>query len=203
VSQKISKSQARVLKQQEDVEKKKTKAVRFVATLGKSVAKELKFAPIPLLETKAVKFLSAPIELKQVSIPAEGAFNLDYNMTWCRTKSDVEGRWSWYEERLWTDEEWAIDILPSFKSLETSTWHEILYEHKVSAKRGKRVLKNHPQEIASLVEEAQSRWVDLGLDEFDTAFRFRFGGTVRAWGIKLQGHFFLIWWERNHKIYPV
>jgi uncharacterized phage-associated protein len=59
------------------------------------------------------------------------------------------------------------------------------------------------QELITLVKEAQNRWIEIGLEEYDTAFRFRFANTVRAWGVRLEGHFYLVWWERHHKIYPV
>lgn len=94
-------------------------------------------------------------------------------------------------------------ILPNFSLLEKSTWSEILFEQKTPAKGDKSRSKHHFQLLTTLVQEAQDRWIEIGLEEYDTAFRFRFANTIRAWGIKLQGHFYLVWWERYHKIYPV
>ena len=116
--------------------------------------------------------------------------------------SDVEGVWSWGEPRAWTEDEWETQILRNFAELERLTWSEILFQQKTVAKGNKSVSKHHFQEIWTLVEEAQERWLEIGLEEYDTAFRFRFANTIRAWGIKLQGHFYLVWWERYHRIYP-
>lgn len=179
------------------------KAVKLAASIDPSTLKRLKIAPIQELGKKVVKAEIQPAQLKTVYIPNQETLTKDCNLTWCTTHSDVEGEWSWNERRAWTDEEWNSTISPLFKSLEQSTWHELQFEHKVPAKGGKHVPRNHFQEISSLVEEAQERWLTIGLEEYDTAFRFRFGGTVRAWGIKLSGHFYLVWWERHHKLYPV
>jgi hypothetical protein len=124
-------------------------------------------------------------------------------LTWCTTISDLEGEWSWQEQRCWTEEEWQTQILPNLSSLEKSTWSEILFEQKTPAKGGKSVPKHHSQELITLVKEAQNRWIEIGLEEYDTAFRFRFANTVRAWGVRLEGHFYLVWWERHHKIYQL
>ncbi len=61
---------------------------------------------------------------------------------------------------------------------------------------------HHEQLVGTLVDEAQSRWLELGLEEFDTAFRFRLGNTKRFWGFIVEGHFFGVWWERCHRLYP-
>lgn len=62
---------------------------------------------------------------------------------------------------------------------------------------------HHEQGVGSLLDEAQNRWLELGLEEFDTAFRFRLGGKRRFWGFRVQGHFFGVWWDREHSLYPV
>ena len=49
---------------------------------------------------------------------------------------------------------------------------------------------------------AQRRWRDLEYEEFDVLFRFRLGNLKRAWGIVVQSHFFMVWWDRTHSIYP-
>ena len=124
-------------------------------------------------------------------------------MTWCATQSDVHGAWSWGEARAWSEKEWAIDIQPRMAEMARLTWQNILNDQKVPAKGDKLVPKHHHQDVGSLVAEAQERWRQHNLDEYDTAFRFRFGGTLRAWGVRLRGHFYLVWWDRYHQIYPV
>lgn len=203
MSERLTKAEKRELRQAEKADSRKVKAVKFATSIEPRDVKQLKIAEIEGLGEKVVKTSINPAQQKSVYIPTQAELTPDCNLTWCVTHADVEGEWSWNEGRAWTDEEWTGDISPAFKTLERSTWHELQHVHKVPAKGGRRVARNHFQEISSLVDEAQHRWMTRGLEEYDTAFRFRFGGTVRAWGIKLSGHFYLVWWERRHKIYPV
>lgn len=85
--------------------------------------------------------------------------------------------------------------LSQFESL---TWAEI---EALSSSSGHRM--HHLQDVSTLVEEAQLRWLELNLEEFDTAFRFRLGNKRRFWGFRVQGHFFGVWWDREHRLYPV
>ncbi len=203
MTDKLSKAEKRKRRQEEKAQAQKTKSVKFLSSVENLATKTVKIAPIPELNLKIVKVQEQPNKTKSVYIPSEEKFSNDCNLTWCTTISDLEGEWSWQEQRRWTEEEWQSKILPNFTLLEKSTWSEILFEQKTPAKGGKSVPKHHPQELITLVEEAQTRWIEIGLEEYDTTFRFRFTGTIRAWGIKLQGHFYLIWWERYHQIYPV
>lgn len=203
MTDKLSKAEKRKLRQEEKAQAQKAKSVKFSSNAENLVTKTVKIAPIPELNLKIVKIQEQPDRTKSVYIPSEETFSIACNLTWCTTISDLEGEWSWQEQRGWTEEEWQTQILPNFSLLEKSTWSEILFEQKTPAKGDRSVPKHHLQELITLVEEAQDRWIERGLEEYDTAFRFRFTGTIRAWGIKLQGHFYLIWWERYHNIYPV
>ncbi|NEQ98187.1 MAG: hypothetical protein F6K30_15960 [Cyanothece sp. SIO2G6] len=203
MTDKRSKAEKRKQRQEEKAQKQKAKSVKFASSMEDFTDKTVKIAPIPEIALKLVKIQEEPSKSKSVYLPNEDAFSLACNLTWCTTISDIEGEWSWKEPRRWTEEEWHTQILPGFSSLETLTWSEILFEQKTPAKGGRSVPKHHPQELITLVQEAQDRWIEIGLEEYDTAFRFRFANTVRAWGIKLQGHFYLVWWERYHRIYPV
>lgn len=118
-------------------------------------------------------------------------------VTWCDTKKDIDGKWSWHCPRQWTDGEWSVDILPHFEEFSQKTWAEI---DELSSGSGHKM--HHDQEVSTLIREARRRWRVLGLEQFDTVFRFRLGGTKRAWGYIVQSHFFFVWWERKHKIYP-
>ncbi len=119
-------------------------------------------------------------------------------MSWCARSSDCEGEWSWGEQRQWNDSEWTDDILMSMNHLEGLDWKEI---QSMSSDTGH--LMHHDHDILDLCDDAVQRWVELELDQFETVFRFRLGNKKRAWGIEKGGHFYLIWWERNHRIYPV
>lgn len=123
-------------------------------------------------------------------------------MTWCHTKSDQVGQWTWGELRAWTVEEWDGTILPSLNHLKNSTWEEI-EQMSAPGKKNRRLRSHHWHDLIDLVEEAQQRWIEVGLEQFDTVFRFRIGGQRRrAWGYVVQAHFHLVWWDRMHKIFP-
>jgi hypothetical protein len=199
---KPSKAERRQQRQEKKAQVDRVKSVKFSAGLDDLAVKAVKIAPIPELALKTVKIQEKPKRSKSLYFPSEASFSNTCSLTWCTTVSDVEGEWSWREQRAWTEEEWQTQILPSFSALEKSTWSELLFEQKTPARGGRAVPKHHTQELMTVVQEAQERWIEIGLEEYDTAFRFRFANTIRAWGIKLEGHFYLVWWERHHKIYP-
>ncbi len=119
-------------------------------------------------------------------------------VTWCDSRHDDEGSWSWGEPRAWTDEELASIILPMMTHFSRLTWGEV--DHAGSESGHK---MHHGHDTSDLVTEAQQRWIEIGLEEFDYVFRFRLGGKKRLWGFIVQAHFHLVWWDREHKIYPV
>lgn len=200
---KPSKAERRRQRQEERAQECREKSTRLVANLPDLGVKKIKVATIPHLSLKVVRSQENPARDKSIYSPSVDEFSNECSLTWCTTHSDLAGKWSWHEQRLWTKEEWEGQILPSFQGLENSRWSEILFEQTTPAKHGKTASRNHYQELSTLLEEAQHRWMEIGLEEYDTAFRFRFGATIRAWGIKMGGHFYLVWWERYHRIYPV
>lgn len=117
-------------------------------------------------------------------------------MTWCATASDVDGKWSWHEQRQWTDDEFQNYIQGTLNLLQNSTWGEI---HQM---RSGGLVYHHSQEISSVIEEAQERWGEKEIAT-DVAFRFRLTGRQRAWGFREGAHFKLVWYDRYHNIYPV
>lgn len=116
---------------------------------------------------------------------------------WDCKSPDIKGTWSWGIKRkqLVANKKEIHDFL---LLAEKSTWQEILNQ---SSGGKKRIKKQHHQEIATLVQEAQQRWIELDY-EFDTAFRFRLAGTKRLWGYRIKNKFFIVWWDPTHKVYP-
>lgn len=121
-------------------------------------------------------------------------------MTWCVSRKDCDGVWSWGEARAWTEAEWGGVIEPKFRHFSEKTWGE-LDKHVYGGKDRHKM--HHSHEISDIVPEAQARWLQRDLEEFETVFRFRLGAKQRAWGFILQAHFHLVWWDRAHQIYPV
>lgn len=119
-------------------------------------------------------------------------------VSWCIEKADRTDDWSWGEAREWSQEEWLSIIHPTFKQFEQLTWQEV---DQFSSDTGHKM--HHGHEVGDLIAEAQDRWRELNLEEYDSVFRFRLGGQKRrAWGFIVQAHFHFVWWDREHSIYP-
>lgn len=140
--------------------------------------------------------------LEKLPIIEEKPSIYDAKMTWCASITDIDDEWSWGEPRNWSDEEWQGEILREMVSLSGLTWSEIARMETGEGKKRKRRKRHHPQEVSSITSEAKQRWSDLDLEQFDVAYRFRLGGTKRIWGFQYGSHFYMVWYERNHLIYP-
>lgn len=129
------------------------------------------------------------------SEPRTGSFH-DQQVQWEHSVADKLDKWSWGEDRKWSDAEWDDTIKPGFQEFCRYTWKDITAQGASGHKR------HHDHEVSDLTKEAQERWSFLKLESHDTVFRFRLGGQrTRAWGYVLEAKFFLVWYERNHKIY--
>lgn len=120
-------------------------------------------------------------------------------MDWTKENADIVGAWSW-GTRAWAEEDWDTIIHPNLSEFVKLTWAEI--ENQRTGPAGKRRQKHHDMDICDIAREAFDRWFDLGLDEYETIFRFRLRGRARLWGYRISSKFFLVWWDKNHDIYP-
>lgn len=90
-------------------------------------------------------------------------------------------------------------VITKLKELEGQTWSEIL-----GANGGRKYgTNNHFENVSKLIPEAQKRWKELKLDEYDRVFSLRLTGTHRLYGILLDGVFKVIWLDLNHEIYEM
>lgn len=195
MGRKAEQRQARQLAKVADFERVKGDLIRRLST----ESERPRVAQLPEAERLAPR-IGVPIE--QLAVPEQPRVAADGSrlaalVTWCVRRGDIEGARSWEEPRAWSQDEWHDFIAPAFGEFERLTWGEVQKQAS-----GEGHLMHHDQPIASLVEEAQQRWLDLGLEEFDSAFRFRLGNTKRFWGFVVQGHFFGVWWDRHHSLYP-
>jgi predicted RND superfamily exporter protein len=178
---KLSKREKRLLREQSQKEKFNEKKENLIITV-KQVENDI----YPENKTK-------PINIKKPDSI------MQKDMDWMSIKPDVEGKWHWGIERKQLNED--INEITSFlDSLKSNKWHEVL---SFTTGGEDRHLKNHYQEISTIDKEAIQRWKDIGLEEYDTAFRFRLTNKKRIWGYKQLGIFYLVWWDPTHKVYPV
>ena len=140
----------------------------------------------------------AAAETEKIPKSVKDGSRFGARVTWCITKADRQDNWSWGEPRQWKQDEWDHVIHPPFQKFAELTWQEI---DQCSSDTGHKM--HHGHEVGDLIGEAQERWRQLNLEEYDSVFRFRLSGQKRrAWGFIVQAHFHFVWWDREHSIYP-
>ena len=91
------------------------------------------------------------------------------------------------------------DIIFKLRDYEGQRWNEI-----IQSSGGRSYgTNNHFENVGSLIKEAQKRWSELHLEEYDQVFSLRLTGIERLYGILENGTFKIIWYDKNHEIYPV
>lgn len=93
------------------------------------------------------------------------------------------------------------DLIGTLAELSEKTWSDIESERTGGHNRHR---KNHSMEVASLPKPAQNRIsVHFGDEAPDTLFRFRLSGRKRLWGVRDGAIFHLLWYDEEHRVYPV
>lgn len=141
---------------------------------------------------------AAALDAEKAPKAIEDGSRFGSRVTWCASKADRRENWSWGEAREWSQEEWDRVLQPPLQQFAQLTWREI---DQFSSDTGHKM--HHGHEVGDLISEAQVRWRQLELEQYDSVFRFRLGGQrSRAWGFIVQAHFHLVWWDREHSIFP-
>jgi hypothetical protein len=110
---------------------------------------------------------------------------------------EYSGLWDW---ELKSNE--AYKVLGYLEELSQKTWGEVEQERTGKKDRHR---KHHSMLVSELCKEARDRLKERFQNEElpEELYRFRLAGKVRLWGIRSQTTFKLIWFDRNHKVYPV
>ena len=186
----MSKKEARLKRREEKNQKNKDNNIRFAQSIGVSSEHLIRMPTPPNLN-----------ELPKLSVN-----NFDYQeyaFHWGLEYADRIGSWWWGESRDWTNEEYSGTIEYHLKPLEGNTWKSV--ENLTYNGSGKvRWPLNKYQHINTLDHEAQERWLEHEiLGQFEELFRLRLGKEKRIWGLRVQYHFFMVWYERGHNIYKI
>jgi hypothetical protein len=107
---------------------------------------------------------------------------------WLINRIDFNGVFGWKNIE---DREKFIKIIERLKSFESMTWAEII---------GK---ENHLIPIYKLDKHAQKRLSEIKLDDIVELVSLRLSAVERIWGIKEKEKFKILWWDPEHKVYPV
>ncbi|MDM8542013.1 hypothetical protein QUF90_13080 [Desulfococcaceae bacterium HSG9] len=188
MTQKKSKKELRILRKLTKQKKQKNKNARLSSSV--------------VIENKIIRSHHKPDIIKHPR-SADPENYKKYYFSWCLNQADIIGRWTWGEPRQWSDNEYSDAIRPHMNSHNNDSWNNV--ESKTyNGKGGYRKSLNKYQPLCSLVKEAQRRWwgIDL-ISQFEELFRLRLGSSKRIWGVRIQHHFYMIWYERHHRIYPI
>lgn len=185
---KLSRREKRLLRKNQKIAKDQIKSARLAASV--------------IIPDRQIRYSHQPI-LGKAPLSKSPDYYKDQRLTWCITEADCDGIWSWQEPRQWTGKEYSDTIKPHFTGNENNTWKQILAQ-TYDGQDHKRLPLNKIQLIDTLCPEAQNRWFQNDkLAIYDSSFRFRLGSSKRVWGVRLQAHYFVIWYERFHKICPI
>jgi hypothetical protein len=62
-------------------------------------------------------------------------------------------------------------------------------------------LHDHP--TIQISKDAKDRLQGMRLDDIDTLYSFHIQGDLRLWCMKYENLLCILWWDRNHRVYPV
>lgn len=95
----------------------------------------------------------------------------------------------------------AHEILGYLEGLSRKTWGEVDQERTGNRDRHR---KHHSMSVSRLSKEARDRLKERFKDEElpEALYRFRLEGKVRLWGIRSGRTFKIIWYDRDHQVYP-
>ena len=182
--------------------KREARLQRQLDKLAKNQEKNIRLSSNIEIKEKYIRANVKP-ELKKEPRSIRQNGYKEYFFSWCDTISDVKDVWSWGESRQWTEDEYNQIIKLNMDSHNNNSWAEVEVKTYNGA-GGIQKLSNKYQPIDSICEEARKRWLDIEiLSQFDELFRFRIGTHRRIWGIRIQHHFYLVWYERHHQICPI
>lgn len=109
-------------------------------------------------------------------------------------------RFNKYDKEIWPVKtiDFTDRIFDKLADYEGMTWQEIQ-----SASGGKNHGTNsHFEDVTELCKDARNRLVELKMDDIDRLFSLRLTGVERLYGVLEDGVFSILWYDKNHEIYP-
>lgn len=187
---------------QNQMSKKEDRIKRQNEKKLKEQAKKVRLAQNIEVSSKLVRVTEKP-DLRKIPRTVNADDYKNHYFSWCVSEADLEGVWSWGEARKWEEEEYLNTIQPHFQALNNNSWQEVETQTYNGASNQRKNLNKY-QHLSSICEEAQQRWQDIEIiSQFEVLFRLRLGTSRRIWGVRVQHYFFIVWYERQHKIYPI
>jgi len=149
--------------------------------------------------SQVVRSEYAKDRVREIRAGADPNSIFQMRMTCSIDTADRDENWSW-GPRDWSADDWAIMLAPKLKAFGQLTWAQINEFYTGTGAKRRRM--HHDMEKTSLSAEAQDRLSYLEQNS-ELIFRFRLGGKVRLWGIRVVSEFQVLWYDPEHQIYPV
>ncbi|MCP4154853.1 MAG: hypothetical protein GY757_44435 [bacterium] len=104
---------------------------------------------------------------------------------------DAEGPWGWGNIQ---SKDSLIDIIRKLQDFETMTWGEIDNKKSCHLTFIEKIDKHAKERLGEIQIDAESQRV---------LYQLRLTGKERVWGIRELDAFYIVWWDPEHKVYPV
>ena len=109
-------------------------------------------------------------------------------LSWRLSSADIDGPFSCSQ---FTPDDFKLlwDRLRAFEKMNVSQFRTANSFHRVPT--------------ANITRIAKERLNKLKLDDIDIVYSFRITGTCRLWCMRHENILSVLWWDREHKVYPV
>lgn len=135
---------------------------------------------------KKTKFGALPSPQKKTQI-TEPLLDGGHPLAWRFGRADKGGPFAW---DIQPDAKFK-EVVHKLSEFEDKNWNEITAGG------------SHPIPTDQLGEEARQRLVEIERDDLDELISLRLSGINRVWCVK-SGHILRpLWWDEQHRVYPV
>lgn len=135
---------------------------------------------------KLPKFGAKP-DPKKKPVIIEHRFDDGHPLAWRFGQADKGGPFAWSI----APHEKFHEVVHKLFEFEAMNWNDITAQG------------SHPIATDKLCDDARARLVEIEKDDLDDLLSLRLTGTNRVWCVR-TGHILRpLWWDENHKVYPV
>jgi hypothetical protein len=82
-------------------------------------------------------------------------------------------------------------------------WDKLRAFEKMNATQLRQADSLHGVPTVNISQMAKTRLQEISLDDIDIIYGFHIMGRCRLWCMKHENILSVLWWDRNHKVYPV
>ncbi len=115
------------------------------------------------------------------------------HLSWRLSSADIDGPFSCSQ---FSCSQFAHD---DFKLL----WDKLRAFEKMNAAQLRQAQSFHGVPTVNISRKAKTRLEEIKLDDIDIIYGFHIMGLCRLWCMKHENILSVLWWDRNHEVYPV